>query len=278
MKAPRWRLLFVLGIRTNNKKVLVSLKLNFFGKQKPQVIALSDLVAVFFREKQEYTPLRVGDRIDTTDFRARWKKIPILPITFLQVPRIIILIIAQVVLGLEQKRRYWKKMKCVTRSNGQCVLFRQHYFQMPSRQFLHVCRIVEATTPTKTKELPSRKLVLIWTNGNNLAVIKSFKDDTRRVLWLAAIYQQQICLIMTQLSYALLGRVQYTRTSNWWNGCSQQVLFNSELKLRTTEQLGIPRTLLLRANAIFLDRHARQLWSNKHARLWSRADPPLLEA
>lgn len=85
---------------------------------------------------------------------------------------------------------------------------------MPGRQFQHVCRIIEATTPTETMELPSRKLVLMRANGNNLAVIKSFKDDTLRVLWLAAIYQQQICLIMTQLSYALLGRVQYTRTSN----------------------------------------------------------------
>lgn len=85
---------------------------------------------------------------------------------------------------------------------------------MPRRQFKPVCRIVEATTPTETIELPSRKLVLIRANENNLAVIKSFKDDTLRVLWLAVIYQQQICLIMTQLSYALLGRVQYTRTSN----------------------------------------------------------------
>lgn len=124
-------------------------------------------------------------------------------------------------------------------------------------------------------ELPSRKLVLMRANGNNLAVIKSFKDDTLRVLWLAAIYQQQICLIMTQLSYALLGRVQYTRTSNGWNGCSQQVLFSSELKLRTAEQVGIPGTPRWRLSVLCYKRNS-DLFSKSYKTQWSKADLPRL--
>lgn len=47
------------------------------------------------------------------------------------------------------------------------------------------------------------------TNENNLAVIKAVKGSTPACLWLVVIYQQQICLIMTQILYALLGKAQY---------------------------------------------------------------------
>ena len=47
------------------------------------------------------------------------------------------------------------------------------------------------------------------TNENNLAVIKAVKGNSPACLWLAVIYQQQICLIMTQILYALLGKAQY---------------------------------------------------------------------
>lgn len=47
------------------------------------------------------------------------------------------------------------------------------------------------------------------TNENNLAVIKAVKGNSPACLWLVVIYQQQICLIMTQILYALLGKAQY---------------------------------------------------------------------